>query len=376
MSIVFIPTLTQAGKEAAINADNDGIELKLTHVSFGLGHYNPTGFETELDDEVFVGPITGGARVSPTQLRFSCAWSSESDANTYPIGEVGIWANDLLFAIWSKADGSVIGEKSPGVDFILFNDLALSQVPDNSVNILVDDQSSAALAALSVHEGADNAHPQYVRHDAFPDAQKGLWAKTVGGTADAIALTMQDNVVVSAYKAGQVFTFKAAFTNEDEVTVAVNGLAATEVLKNGSTQLELGDIVEGAVYSVIHDGTSFHITGGVGSGGVRLHKYPFIATEGQKVFPAAYSFGSVLVFINGREIGEDAYDATNGASVILETGASAGDEVLIVAFVMSNSGFGATVPLVAGSMIRRNNDNTDWEAIHAPRCRYYFMGQN
>ena len=262
MAAIHNITITEAGREAALNADNDGLELKLTHVSLGGGQYDPTGLEVALLDQYAISPIAGGGRVSTTQLRLSAFWSAES--GTYPIGELGFWAGEVLFAIWSKADETVAGVKTPGVDFVLFYDMSLSGVPGDSVNILIDPDASAALAALSAHEVADNAHPQYVRHDAFPDAQANLWAETVGGTDSAIALTMPENVEVDAYKKGQAFTFQATARNTAAVTVAINGLAPVPVLKNGVDPLSPGDIVEEAVYHLLHDGTSFHITGGVG----------------------------------------------------------------------------------------------------------------
>lgn len=329
MSIIINPTLTTAGQAAAIAASDDGFELQITHVTFGGGHYDPTGNEVALQDEFSpIIPIAGGTRPTPTQIRISSVW--RADTGTYPIGEVGIWAGSMLFAVWSKADGTLLITKTPGVDFVLFNDLSFKQVPPNSFNVVIDPDASAALAALTAHEGADNAHPQYVRHDEFPDAQANLWM-TVGGTGNALELTTPSGVFVTGYAAGQVFRFKATAANTGVVTASINGIGALQVRKSGSIPLLPADIRAGAVYDLICDGTYFQLAGGVGSDGF-FARYEHVATEGQTEFAAIYTPGSLLVLVNGREIGTDSYTASDGANVELGLPCSAGDEVQVIAF--------------------------------------------
>lgn len=328
MTIIFNPTLTAAGQEAAINASNDGLEVSLTHVSFGTGHYDPTGFEVALLSQVIIVPVSGGARISPTQIRLSASWAA--DLGTYQIGEVGIWAGALLFAVWSKSDGSVVGVKTPGVDFVLLNDMVLNQVPASSVNVLVDPEESATMAALISHFAADNAHPQYVRHDEFPDALADMWAATVGGTVDAITLTMPVGVEVPAYIAGQGFNFQATGRSTGPVTVAVNGLAAVGVLKNGVDPLSAGDIVDGAVYQLLHDGTNFHISGGVG-GGSFFSTHEFVAVSNGQIFGVSYTPDALIVIVNGSTLSPINYIATNTTTVEIPS-VLVGDSVLIITF--------------------------------------------
>ncbi len=81
---------------------------------------------------------------------------------------------------------------------------------------------------------------------------------TVGGTADAITLTCSP--AITAYAAGQRFTFVAGSTNTSEtVTVAISGLAATNVRIDGSNGPTVGQIKANEVYTIIHDGTQFQI---------------------------------------------------------------------------------------------------------------------
>lgn len=83
---------------------------------------------------------------------------------------------------------------------------------------------------------------------------------TVGGTADAITLTVAP--AITAYANTQKFTFKATGTNTGAVTVAVSGLAAKNVqmVKLGAlAALVAGDIISGVWYDIIYDGTQFQL---------------------------------------------------------------------------------------------------------------------
>ncbi len=83
-----------------------------------------------------------------------------------------------------------------------------------------------------------------------------LWGGTSGGTANAqtIALTP----AITAYAAGQTFRFIAGATNTGATTIAVNGLAATDITYLGNP-LTGGEIASGGVYEVIYGGSDFHL---------------------------------------------------------------------------------------------------------------------
>lgn len=88
-------------------------------------------------------------------------------------------------------------------------------------------------------------------------AGKGVYVGTVGGTADAI--TLAPAPAISGYAAGQTFRFIASGANTGATTVAVSGLAAKAVTKDGSTALADGDIASGALVEIMYDGTRFQL---------------------------------------------------------------------------------------------------------------------
>ena len=212
--VLINPILTLAGQAAAFSASNDGIELKITHASFGTGHYDPTGAELALLAPVGSKiPMAGGSRPTPYQLRMVCSW--REDVGAVAIGEIGFWSNDILVFIWSEAAGTIASYKTDGVTYVLFNDLTFAQVPAGSINISVDPNESIALAALAAHEGGDNAHPQYLlRADVAKDMAALSWLGLADGTANALTLTLvAAESVIPAYAEGQFFKFIAIATN-------------------------------------------------------------------------------------------------------------------------------------------------------------------
>lgn len=93
----------------------------------------------------------------------------------------------------------------------------------------------------------------------------GTYVGTVGGTADVITLTASP--AITAYVAGQTFRFIASGANTTTVTVAINGLAAKAITKNGTTALVANDMLSGMMVQMTYDGTRFilgtHLTADV-----------------------------------------------------------------------------------------------------------------
>ena len=86
-------------------------------------------------------------------------------------------------------------------------------------------------------------------------------ATAVGGSADAITLT--PTPAISAYARGQSFRFIAEADNTGAVTVAISGQTTKAIVRNdgANTALSAGDIQDGAVCSIVYDGTRFILHG-------------------------------------------------------------------------------------------------------------------
>lgn len=92
-----------------------------------------------------------------------------------------------------------------------------------------------------------------------------LWGGTVGGTADALTLTLTP--AITAYVAGQRFIAKsgASANTGAAATLAINGLAAKTLKRNGAA-LAAADIAISQLYEFFYDGTDFQVApfGGIG----------------------------------------------------------------------------------------------------------------
>lgn len=329
MPVVLTPKITEAGEVAAFNSANNGLELELTHISFGSGApYTPTGSETALVAQDVLVPISAGSRIKPNQIRVSALWQAES--GIYPINEVGFWAGSTLFAVWSDPDIGTLAYKTAGLDFVFFYDLAIKGLPASSITVVVDPQFNQFMTALGLHMNAQDAHPYYLRTVDFAREQRLIWAGQAGGTANAVALTLPADTVLAEYEPGIWFRFIAGAGNTGPMTANVSSLGPKPIKKNGTEEVVNGDVVAGAVYEIVYDGTNFQLAGGVGGTGT-FTRYPYTVEAGQTSFPASYTVDNLLVKVNGRDLQPGDFEALDGANVIIPS-VIEGDEVLIVVF--------------------------------------------
>lgn len=77
------------------------------------------------------------------------------------------------------------------------------------------------------------------------------------GTANAYVIA--PSPAITAYVAGERFTFKATNANSGASTINVNSLGVKTIFKNVGTALVTGDILANSIYNVVYDGTNFQI---------------------------------------------------------------------------------------------------------------------
>lgn len=81
----------------------------------------------------------------------------------------------------------------------------------------------------------------------------------IGGIAGTDTITGSLSPAITAYVAGQKFSFVSAGANTGAVTLNINSLGAKSITKLGTTALVSGDIPSGAVVCVEYDGTQFQL---------------------------------------------------------------------------------------------------------------------
>jgi hypothetical protein len=86
-----------------------------------------------------------------------------------------------------------------------------------------------------------------------------------GGTDKLITVTGTDTLTgtmtpaLTAYVAGNQFSFVAANTNTGAVTINIDGVGVKSITKNGTTALVAGNIVANSVVLIEYDGTRFQL---------------------------------------------------------------------------------------------------------------------
>lgn len=135
----------------------------------------------------------------------------------------------------------------------------------------------------------------------------GVYVATVGGTADVI--TLSPSPAITAYVAGQEFSWIASGANTTNVTVNVSTLGAKAVTKNGSAALIAGDIPSGWLVTAKYDGTRFQLTSSVATafnGGTVANATTFsstVALNGATTATADMTMsGAMLKWAKGADV--------------------------------------------------------------------------
>ena len=92
----------------------------------------------------------------------------------------------------------------------------------------------------------------------------------------------------------------------------------------------------------------------VGSG--NFSSTTFTATEGQTAFTISHTQGFVQVFMNGLLLDETADYTSNGTAITLTSGASAGDEIEVVAYNTFSVGDGQTQTAADARYVKKAGD--------------------
>lgn len=114
----------------------------------------------------------------------------------------------------------------------------------------------ATLGIVRISVAAANASIPIAVGDNDPRIPQNGYAASAVGT-DAYAINPSS--AVTAYAAGQMFSFKADVGNTGVATLNVSALGAKTIKKNGTLDLATGDIAAGQIVTVRYDGTNFQL---------------------------------------------------------------------------------------------------------------------
>ena len=155
--------LTNAGRLAALDASNSGLNIKLTQFAIGSGQYNSesTGAgRTSLQNEIARYPVSGGS-IEPVSrtLRFSAILESGITQNAF---EVGLFdENGVLFAVASTTGNDPLILVTANIAFVASLSLVLADINVTNLSVVDDPSSPLAIALMNQHLANPDPHPQY-----------------------------------------------------------------------------------------------------------------------------------------------------------------------------------------------------------------------
>ena len=218
----------------------------------------------------------------------------------------------------------------------------------NAATSATDAATSAANAAASETAAATSA----------TDAASSATAAASSATASASSATAAASSATAAATSESNAATSAAAASNSQIAAAASAAAAANVydtfddrylgsksadptLDNDGNPLAVGSLYFNNVANEmrVYDGGNW--VAASAAGGVSLLQYEFTATAGQTTFSGtdrngntlSYTQNNIIVFLNGVALDDGGdYTASNGTSIVLTTGATAGDLLYIIAF--------------------------------------------
>ena len=201
--------ITNAGRQAAIDADNLGMTVRMARIAVGTGQYVPVATQTTLQNQVAVQDIARGLAIGTDTLQVSARFT----AGVWDAYELGLFlSDDTLFAVGSSSTPGDFPTKEGGVDVVVTATLLISDVPSDSVRVLASVEAAVPHATTlerDIVELADEMDPdtdgeRAVTLELLKTKTDAVVTRIVGAapalldTLVEIATTLQDNPDVIA----------------------------------------------------------------------------------------------------------------------------------------------------------------------------------
>ena len=186
-----------------------------------------------------------------------------------------------------------------------------------------------AMGANKITGVADPTLAQDVVTKNYSDTLFG--STTAAATSAANAATSEGNSLT--YSNNSANSATAAATSESNAAASLESFTGQYLSQaTAPSSPDTGDLWfdETTTIMKVYDGTTF-VNAGSTVNGIE-NSVEYIATAGQTTFVATYDIGFLQVYQNGFRLDASDYTATNGTSVVLDTGAVVSDTIFIQAF--------------------------------------------
>ena len=301
--------------------------------------------------------VSGDAVAGPSIASVTLLTNITADIETLADIEDGTDATDAIQTVAGiSSDVPTVASNSANITIVagISSDVTTVAGIDSDVTAVAADASDIGIVSTNIADvntaatniaAIQNASTNAT--NAATSAASALTSETNAATSETNAATSETNAATSASAASAsqiaaAASAASAATAYDSFDDRYLGPKATDpTVDNDGNAL-----VSGALYfnstnneMRVYDGGSWIAASS--AGGASLLNYNYTATASQTTFSGAddnaatlsYTVSNLIVTLNGivLEDGTD-YTATSGTSVVLTTGAAAGDELNIVAF--------------------------------------------
>lgn len=157
--------LTDAGRNAVLNAENLNITISLSEIGVGSGKYSAAttaAGRTSLLNQLARYPLNGGTvEATSKTLRLISSIESQITADAY---EVGLFTdNGVLFALAATTSDDPLLRLVTNITSIVTFGLTLADIDLTNVQISIDPNTPVSVALMNQHLAHVDPHPQYLK---------------------------------------------------------------------------------------------------------------------------------------------------------------------------------------------------------------------
>ncbi len=361
----LIFTITDAGRQAIINASNTGTEkVEIKSVGIGSSYYITSPEQTDIHDEIKRITSIGGAVISPDTIHVS---AKDDSPDEYVVHTVGLYTDkNILFAVYSRR--MPIINKSSATVMLISSDITFKSLDTANITfgdvVFINPPASESVVGVSrfataeeVEEGLDPAIAVSAKRlKGELDKKANLDSPNLTGTPTAPTTAESDNsqkIATTAF----IKQVLLAYAKLDSPNFTGKPTAPTADQSSNDTQLATTAFVRSATAALVDSSPEALDT--LAELAEALGNDPNFATTMLNKLAGKQPLHEVLTSLSGLNSAANKLAFFNGPNSMALANLTAVGRVLIgqesIAKVLAYLGLGETINLAAGALQKSQN---------------------
>lgn len=361
----LIFTITDAGRQAIINASNTGTEkVEIKSVGIGSSYYITSPEQTDIHDEIKRITSIGGAVISPDTIHVS---AKDDSPDEYVVHTVGLYTDkNILFAVYSRR--MPIINKSSATVMLISSDITFKSLDTANITfgdvVFINPPASESVVGVSrfataeeVEEGLDPAIAVSAKRlKGELDKKANLDSPNLTGTPTAPTTAESDNsqkIATTAF----IKQVLLAYAKLDSPNFTGKPTAPTADQSSNDTQLATTAFVRSATAALVDSSPEALDT--LAELAEALGNDPNFATTMLNKLAGKQPLHEVLTSLSGLNSAANKLAFFNGPNSMALANLTAVGRVLIgqesIAKVLAYLGLGETINLAAGALQKDQN---------------------